>query len=207
VKPTNFLSLSRSNGGLKGTYIIDPHIKIPSSLLAPLAADETEETRRNMSVQTSNGNIDANIYVVGDDAEVKRQCTLYLKASNASIVAKLHTNPTSPRPSINLHAYNSNGPITVHIPASFRGPLTIRARHGSPRLVGPLASATTTSSEASGTWRYFVGDLADYTSEEEWLGDKLDLETHNGSVEVKYVDETGNDTSSKKGFWGRLFGS
>ncbi|KAJ7240604.1 hypothetical protein C8J57DRAFT_1727137 [Mycena rebaudengoi] len=53
VKPTNFLSLRRTNNSISGAYLIDPRLKIPASLLEPLAPDETEETRRNLFLHTN----------------------------------------------------------------------------------------------------------------------------------------------------------
>ncbi|KAJ7624839.1 hypothetical protein FB45DRAFT_924331 [Roridomyces roridus] len=217
VKPTNLLSLSRSTNSVKGTYVIDPRIKIPSTLLPPLTDGETEATRRNMSIQTSTGSINVDVFVVGDGC-VKRKCALFLKSPYGSISAKLHAAPVGARPPFTIRAESSNGSITLHLPLSFRGPLTIHTQYGSVRLASSLDAATTTFSEVDGTRRYFVGDFSDYEGEEEgalWFGDEAHLETTYGSVKVQYeaaFNETSeSDLGSGKGkgkgsFFGKLLG-
>jgi hypothetical protein len=88
VKPINLLSVSRPNGSIKGTYVIDPDIKIPQSLLPPLAADETEATRRNAYFHAKNGSIKVDIFIVGD-ADSKHPADILIDSSNGSIKTKL----------------------------------------------------------------------------------------------------------------------
>jgi hypothetical protein len=66
-KPTNYLSLSRAHQPITGIYTIDPRVKIPRALLPPLApeSDETEATRKNVSLHTTTGAIDVDLFVVG----------------------------------------------------------------------------------------------------------------------------------------------
>ncbi|KAJ7624308.1 hypothetical protein DFH06DRAFT_1230147 [Mycena polygramma] len=211
VKPTNYLSLSRGNGSIKGTYVIDPRVNVPQFLLPPLAADETEATRRNVFLHTSNGSIDVDLFVVGE-ATGKEKVDMLVKSSNGSITVKLHAAPT-PRPPVHLKASSSNGTITLHLPHSFRGPLTLRTRNGSIRFSGTLATNTTTFSEAGGVRRCFVGEFADWAERPEgWAGDEVNLESSNGSVRVQYDVETSSSAGGEgakgkgKGIFGRLLG-
>ncbi|KAJ7036703.1 hypothetical protein C8F04DRAFT_463730 [Mycena alexandri] len=215
AKPTNFLSLSRGNQPIKGTYVIDPRIKIPQFLLPALAADETESTRRNAFLHTSNGSIDVALFVVGD-GDHKQKVNVLLKSSNGSIVAKLHTSDTSTRPPVKVCAKSSNGTVTIHLPRSFRGPVTLRTNNGTARFSDAVAADLITFTEANRTRRSFIGDFADWTDQPaEWVGDEVEVETSNGNIRLQYVDG-GDETNGGGGeegkgknkgtFLGRLFG-
>ncbi|KAJ7770014.1 hypothetical protein B0H16DRAFT_1517057 [Mycena metata] len=219
VKPTNFLSLSRGNQPIKGTYVIDPRIKIPQFLLPALAADETESTRRNAFLHTSNGSIDVSLFVVGD-GDYKQKANILVKSSNGSVVAKLHTTDTATRPPVKLCAKSSNGTVTIHLPRTFCGPVTLRTNNGAVRFSDAVAAELTTFSEAQRTRRCFVGDFSGsgWTGEAAgWRGDEVEVETSNGGIRLQYVDgahggETGEGGGAEgkgknKGtFLGRLFG-
>ncbi|KAJ6517465.1 hypothetical protein C8R47DRAFT_1087337 [Mycena vitilis] len=226
VKPTNYLSLSRGNGSIKGTYVIDPRAAVPPFLLPPLAHDESEATRRSVFLHTSNGSIDVDLFVVGGEsgresgAEGKKEeagkgVDMLVKSSNGSITVKLHAPPT-PRPPLHLTGTSSNGTLTLHLPHSFRGPLTLRTRNGSVRIGGALAGATSTVSEAGGVRRCFVGEFADWAERPEgWTGDEVSLESANGSIRVQYDVEAasssggldgGGGKGKGKGLFGRLLG-
>ncbi|KAJ6454717.1 hypothetical protein C8R47DRAFT_1166884 [Mycena vitilis] len=224
VKPTNYLSLSRGNESIKGTYVIDPRVALPPFLLPPLAPHESEATRRNVFLHTSNGSIDVDLFVVRgavaseSGAEGKKEgegkeVDMLVKSSNGSITVKLHA-PPAPRPPLHLTATSSNGTLTLHLPHSFRGPLTLRTRNGSVRIVRALEGATTTVSEAGGVRRCFVGEFADWAERPEgWTGDEVTLESANGSIRVQYdvevastAAESAKDSGKGKGLFGRLLG-
>ncbi|KAJ7697251.1 hypothetical protein B0H17DRAFT_1052443 [Mycena rosella] len=208
VKPSNFLSLSRGNGSVKGSYVIDPRVIVPSLMLPPLTADETEATRRNVFLHTSNGSIDVDLWVLGD-ADSKVKVNMLIKTSNGSLTAKLHAAPSA-RPPIHLKAQSSNGSITLHLPRSFRGPVTILSRNGTIRFSSAVGAATTTFSEADHTRRCFVGDFSDWTDDGAWMGDEASIESSNGSVKVQFDAEPrapdGGNGKGKGTFLGRLLG-
>ncbi|KAJ7751539.1 hypothetical protein DFH07DRAFT_922056 [Mycena maculata] len=213
LKPTNFLSLSRSNASIQGTYVIDPRINIPPFLQPPLAPDETEATRRNVFVETSfGGHIDVELFVVGGeavDSEHRQRVEMLLKSSNAGITAKLHA-PGS-RPSIRLTAHSYYGHITLAIPRSFRGPVTVTTRFGSLKFAGDLAGAVTTLGEADGTHRCFVGELGDDWADaaDGWAGDEIRVEATHRGVRLLYDTDAGaggHDNGWGKGLFGKLLG-
>ncbi|KAF7350168.1 hypothetical protein MVEN_01319300 [Mycena venus] len=211
VKPTNFLALSRGNNSIKGTYVIDPRIKIPQPMLPPLAADETEATRRNMYLHTSNGSIDVDLFVVGD-GEYKQKVNISLKSSNGSLVARLNA-PATIRPPINLKVQSSNGTVTIHVPRGFRGPVLLTTRNGSVRFSDALSADLTTFNEVNHTRRCFIGDFSDWTETDQsegWIGDELGIETSNGSIKLQYAaEQSAVDMGSKskgKGLFARLLG-
>ncbi|KAJ7101378.1 hypothetical protein B0H15DRAFT_763582, partial [Mycena belliarum] len=186
VKPTNFLSLSRRNGSVKGTYVIDPRVKIPQAMLPPLA-DEADGVRRNVFLHTSNGSIDVDLFVVGD-ADVKGRVEMHLKSANGSVTARIHTGDPARAP-IRTSVHSSNGSITLHLPRTFRGPVTVRARNGSVKFSGTLQTQVTTFGEGAQTRRCFVGAFADWAEGEAWAGDEVSIESGNGSVKLQYDDE------------------
>ncbi|KAJ7488127.1 hypothetical protein FB451DRAFT_1025378, partial [Mycena latifolia] len=210
VKPTNFLSLHRANGSLKGAYIIDPRVRIPAAMLPPLAPEEAEAgARRNVFLHTSNGSIDVDLFMLAD-ADVKGKVDMLIKSANGSITARIHA-PTPARPPIHLKANGANGSITLHLPRSFRGPVTIRARNGSVKFSGALTAQTTTFGEAERTRRCFVGEFADWAEGEVWGGDEVTIEAANGSVKLQYDVEADRDGGGAgrekgKGLFGRLLG-
>lgn len=69
AQPCNFVSVSRKDSSIKGTWLLDPMLSIPSELLSPLPAGESESTRKNLSLQTKDGSINANIFVLADELQ------------------------------------------------------------------------------------------------------------------------------------------
>jgi hypothetical protein len=115
------------------------------------------------------------------------------------------------RPPISLKVTDANGPITLHLPRSFRGPITILTRNGSVRFSKPLSAQLTQLGEAQNTRRCFAGDFpvaGDFPDGEEaaWAGDELDVEASNGDVKLLYDDErkSASDAGGKGSFFGRL---
>ncbi|KAJ7751543.1 hypothetical protein DFH07DRAFT_960953 [Mycena maculata] len=225
VKPTNFLSLSRGNSSIKGTYVIDPSMTIPPFLLPPLAPDETEGTRRNAFLHTSNGAIDVDLFVVGGngdgDVRPKGKVQMLLRSSNGGISARLHASAAARSP-INFAARSSNGSINIRVPRTFRGPVTVRTKNGSMKFMGDLGAAVTTFNEVNGTHRAFIGDFSDWTGgmvgdskgEDAWTGDEITVETSNGGVRFQFdgADSQteggeGKEGKSKSGFFGKLWGN
>ncbi|KAF8067928.1 hypothetical protein FPV67DRAFT_1165290 [Lyophyllum atratum] len=211
VKPSNYVSMSRVNGSLKGVWVLDPCLAIPASLLPPLSAEETADTRRNFNLKTTNGVIDVDVsfapYEHTRDSKQasRKRVTLYARASNGSITTKLHT-PFEPRLPFYLDIFGYNGAVHIHIPRSFNGLLTIKQWNGSTKFSPEASMHLTTFSEVDKTRRCFIGDYSEMADGEEWQGDEVFVETRNGSVKVHYDDEVQEKGDRKSGFFGRLFG-
>ncbi|KAJ6575973.1 hypothetical protein DFH09DRAFT_1150137 [Mycena vulgaris] len=202
-KPTNFLSMSRTNDSIKGTYVIDPRIKIPASVLPTLVPKESEATRRNVFLHTKNGTINVDLFIV-DDVDAKgNKVEMMLTSSNGTVTARIHA-ASSARTPFHLIAQSSNGDVTLYLPQSFRGPLTLRTRNGSIRISNALAATTTMFGEADHTRRCFVGDFSDWTEDITWAGDEVHVESANGNVKLQYNAEAPGEKG--KGLFGRLFG-
>ncbi|KAJ7733644.1 hypothetical protein B0H16DRAFT_1732193 [Mycena metata] len=184
VRPTNFLSVKWNTGDIRGTYVLDPRIKIPKSMLPPLAAGQTEATRQNLFLHTDHGSIDVDLFVLGD-AHPKRSLDMSLKCKFGNITVKLHAVSTA-RPPIYITATTDGtfgyGKITLHLPRTFRGPVTVRQTADRWRAIKIHISELLTAgmmplSEANDTWRYFVGTLDGWTGEGKWAGDEVRLES------------------------------
>ena len=97
-RPSNFISISKINGAVQGTWVINPGLVLPSALLPPLEKGETEETRKNLSLDSRNGAIDADVYVLPPP-------------STSSALVK-------PRQRVTIHAKSWNGAVTVKLVSS-----------------------------------------------------------------------------------------
>lgn len=119
------------------------------------------------------------------------------------------------------------GSITLYIPRTYTGALTIRKSYGSVKLSPALEARVQTFSDIKGKRVCFVGDFrqagfgqggaADKPKQEgiaEWRGNAIDVGSVHGSIRVSYVDdETRGEgvtsvlplPGSGTGFWSKLF--
>lgn len=90
---TNYVSLAKGDYPIKRRYAIDPYISVPLSLLAPLEDGETEVDRKNLKLNTTDGNINADIWVLGggrEGADLKeKRATLDLSSNDGSITVRM----------------------------------------------------------------------------------------------------------------------
>ncbi|EIW77353.1 hypothetical protein CONPUDRAFT_139274 [Coniophora puteana RWD-64-598 SS2] len=207
VRPTNHLSLEKSDGRIEGSFCIDPSISLPAHLLPPLRGDETEGTRPNLRLRTKDGRIDASVYVQGSPIQnpgealksfKSRRIRVDMHTKDGSIYARLI--PLVAHIPFTLTLYTADGRITLLLPRSFRGPLALTIRDGKAILSpGVLANAVPLGHQDR-TSRYFVddgdnngnGDIAVWSGvsgDEGWTGDEVRAETRDGSVYVRYLDE------------------
>ncbi|KAJ7937959.1 hypothetical protein B0H13DRAFT_1851911 [Mycena leptocephala] len=191
IKPTNFLSLDRVNDPITGIYVVDPYMGIPQLMLPPLAAGETEETRRNLVLHTRNGTINVTLFVLGvlDRGPDKKKAKMAIKVRAPAPCAHQSTSRRSPPTA-------PSG--CLHLSRSFRGHVTICTLNGSIRLAYDLAAHTTTFSEVRSSRQCFVGDLP---HDEGWTGDQIRVESTNGNVDLGYEMEgiLGSHGGSERG--------
>ncbi len=64
--PTHRRMFSRSDSSIKGTFTVNPFLKIPAEILPPLRRNETEVDRKNLRLEVENGGIDVDLYIVGE---------------------------------------------------------------------------------------------------------------------------------------------
>lgn len=204
--PTNYLSVVGSHSPIKGTYVIDPSMHVPSSYLPPLGEGETEGDRKNLHLHTRDGSVDVDIWLVGRQQHSdirKHRTTLHVSSRDGSIAIKVHAiDAIQP---FFLDVFTRDGRITVLLPRSFHGPVALTSRDGSCTLSDELLCNSTPLGVADHTTRFFVGDFSAVPdSASQWEGYELKAETRDGRVRVKYVDEDGQ-SGPKLGLFSRIF--
>ncbi|KAJ6538730.1 hypothetical protein B0H10DRAFT_2140146 [Mycena sp. CBHHK59/15] len=195
LNPTNFVSVfrkthkrafsfSRANASIKGTFAVNPFLAIPAALLAPLARGES--ARKNLLLKVENGGIDVDVHLIGEPPEshdvhppvVRTELHLELCGGTENnafpLIAKIHT-PTLRRPPFRLTLAAQNGFLSLHLPLSFHGLLTVRVRAGDLNshitLSSALGAHATILSEDSTSRAYFVGEM----ETGRWEGDVAEI--------------------------------
>ncbi|KAG1867217.1 hypothetical protein DFJ58DRAFT_768961 [Suillus subalutaceus] len=190
--PTNFLSLILKDKPIRGCYVIDPLIQIP-----------TNKDRRNLYLRTKDGSINADIWLIGQEEAAPnngRRTTLSLSSQDGSITAKINTvKVVAP---FLLDIYARDGSVTVLLPRSFHGSLLLTTRQ-STKLSDDLLQRSTILSTVERTRRYFVGDFP-HQLFDNWNGDELRVESRDGRIVIRYRDEA---ELPKTGFFSRIFSS
>lgn len=80
---TNYLSVHRQNTGLRGTFVVDPSLAVPQSIMAPL---EEGEKRKNLFLSCRNGQINSDVWLVGEGSQ---KATMEVQGQNGSVTMKL----------------------------------------------------------------------------------------------------------------------
>ncbi|KAH7921837.1 hypothetical protein BV22DRAFT_1038166 [Leucogyrophana mollusca] len=202
-KPTNFLELTKDNGHLRGEYVIDPTLVIASSYLPPLIPGQTDYDRNNLNLYTKNGHVQADIWLVGSNAPLamgKRHTTLSLGSRNGTVVARIH--PCNGAAPFFLNIYARNGQVTVFLPRSFNGALLLSPEHGRIAFSDGIKAASRPLGQFDGRGKYFVGHLPGEAGGG-WFGDEVRVDSGNGHIRVRYVDESDDGIGS---LLGRLIG-
>ncbi|KAH9477582.1 hypothetical protein JR316_0009804 [Psilocybe cubensis] len=216
IKPSNFVCLSRQNDSIKGSWIIDPTMIIPSAFLPSLTDGETEETRGNISLMSRNGSIQAEIFVLpgtsNDDSRRltnRKQTIIRSSSANGTITLKIHEVASrGSRLPLQIKAFSANGSLNIYIPRSFQGPVSVSLRNGSLRYSESVRGLVTQFSELNGAQRSFIGDFDANAIRDagDWAGDAIWLESRNGSIKVFFDDELDETPRQKSSFLGKLFG-
>ena len=96
TKPTNFLTLSSNDDSLRGEFVIDPGMDIPSSMLPPLDDANTDADRKNLCLRSHSGSVQADIWLLGSNANAStsasakpRRTTLALTSDHGSLRAQV----------------------------------------------------------------------------------------------------------------------
>ena len=95
INPSNFVYLSNTNSKIQGKWVVDPALVIPRTFLPPLSSGETELTRKNLSLRSTNGLVHADVFVLPTSAD--------------AILAKRL------RERVLIHASSTNGRIQLNI--------------------------------------------------------------------------------------------
>ncbi|KIM56677.1 hypothetical protein SCLCIDRAFT_131939, partial [Scleroderma citrinum Foug A] len=209
-KPTNFLCVDQRNGAIKGTYIIDPSLQIPESHLPPpvkTGEGGAEGERKNLYLHTRDGSVDVDVWLVGHKSRSKestKRTTLYVSSNDGAITTKIQAIDNIDPFFLNI--FTKDGKITVLLPRSFHGPITMTSGDGSCTLSNDMLKTSTHLGVADRTTRYFVGQYALSSMQNVWEGDEVKVETRDGKIKVRYIDEVVQSSSSSSWcIFSRLF--
>lgn len=201
-------------------YLQDPTLTIPAALLAPAVAALPAHQRKNIHLFSKNGSVDADVLVSSAhgerDAKRPKRATLVAGSANGSVtlrVRRAESNLLLSATPVHIAAASRNGSVRISLPASFTGPLKLTTHNGTIRLSPGLTARLSTDNHVDHTRQCFVGDMSLYEGDE-WHGDELAIEAHNGSVTVNEVEGEVDLVSTStvagkgkgKGLFSRMFG-
>ena len=168
---------------LKGQYVIDPYLPIQPDVIASASMGPDGQVK-NLGLSCTNGNVNADIWVVGGesfdltDSRNVRKATLDARGQNGfvnikvvsyfllqrpfirALILTLDTQNADEQHPFELFVVARNGGVSVAIPSSFRGPLTTVTQNGWVNVSKALAADVTTFSDVRGLKKCFVGDFA-----------------------------------------------
>ena len=100
-----------------------------------------------------------------------------------------------------------NGSVTVGLPGTFEGLLTIHAKNGSVKISDDITQRIGMQNEEQNIHRCFVGDISLYNDgDASWAGDRLEVNAHNGRVKVYTIDGEPEASRSRQGLLSRILG-
>ncbi|TDL24528.1 hypothetical protein BD410DRAFT_786043 [Rickenella mellea] len=212
----NHLSIKRASGQLKGTWIIDPELKLPEAVLAPL---QPNEVRKNLELVSDFGAINAEVWIVRKDRSRESEeygggktenvwpATVTVMGKNGAVKVRMNADESHP---FKLVVTSNFGKVTIGLPRTFVGPLTATTRFGSLCLSGSVKPQVATFSDVNNTFKGFLGDVESTGfGNGDWEGSRVEVDCLNGSVNIYYLDELDEHNAAKKnqpGFWARMFG-
>ena len=179
------LNLDSHNGTISG------EVWLLSANREDTASKPTQE-RVHLRFHSHNGSVKA-LVVRG----VQNPCPCPFTDYGSFFLVRQHLHPRTvePRPFLNIEARAHNGSISVAIPRSFRGQLTLHTDNSRVHLSPLLSPRAASLSALNGTHTYFVGERPSsgkwHTGESE-DGDEVDgvvASSKNGSIKVSYDDE------------------
>ncbi|KAF9490321.1 hypothetical protein BDN71DRAFT_1454428 [Pleurotus eryngii] len=227
INPTNYVSLSRSStckrnlvsllrnsSSIKGHFAINPFMHVPGNLLASLPESENSSNqfsrRLNLRLDVQNGGIDVDIHLLGDAARAgeggrKERAFLHLEVKDGyeqgldkfPLVTRIHT-PDLARPPFHLVANAVNGYVSLHLPNSFHGLLTVHVSAGDLEKHIEIASGLMAHAvllrETTDSRSYFIGEMGGWVkNEDNWEGDEIVASVEQGLVRAQFEDEKGQD--------------
>lgn len=93
-RPCNWLYAYNSNSRIKDRYILDPSLKVPSSLMSEAAADVPEGERDTLNLKSDTGSVDVVSRIVdsgggGLNGSKKRRVRVTLHSTHGSVTGKI----------------------------------------------------------------------------------------------------------------------
>ncbi|KAK0421848.1 hypothetical protein EV421DRAFT_604969 [Armillaria borealis] len=208
-QPGNYRTIIRASGPIKESFLIDPTLSVPQSLLPPKTPHETvtEENgvkvirRNNLNLIAKKGEIDADIEIMNLKSYERTRCRIDIR-SRGDIKIHLHLPPDDPNrlmlPMRLMDVHSSSGDIYLWIPRKrLEGPLNVTTRHGVE--FSPVVLEDLNIFNESEKWRKqrkecFLGNFDGWS---EGTGDLINLKAKAGSVFVQYIEDTPDEAESR----------
>jgi len=207
---SNYLEVTEVHRSLKGTWMIDSSLAIPSSVLQHQKWDESEGPRPNINLYSRHGSIKGEIKLCGPADDL-----VHIRAGSAhgSVSLKLY-NGTNQKTHINLSS--RQGSVSVYLPSEFRGHIECETSHGKVSFSDPVSQNLTQFSGHNGKHLAFLSPFPIPSGPEgstafDKAPDRLVANAVHGSVKVFYLDENRDNAQEeaqrprRKGLFGRLF--
>ncbi|SJL13663.1 uncharacterized protein ARMOST_17110 [Armillaria ostoyae] len=212
-QPGNYRTIIRASGPIEESFLIDPTLSVPPSLLPPKTPHETviEENgvkvirRNNLNLIAKKGDINADIEIMSPESDEETRCRIDIR-SRGDIMIHLHLpgtfSPDDPTrlilPMCHMDVHSSSGDIYLWIPRKrLEGPLNVTTRHGVE--FSPVVLKDLNIFNESEKWRKqrkecFLGNFAGWS---EGMGDLINLKAKAGRVVVEYIEDTPDEAESR----------
>lgn len=119
IRPSNLLSVARSGiAPLNGSYVLDPCLNIPATLLPalPASAQGTEDAvRPNLRLETRDGPLDAEVWIVPGAAAAMRALTTVSGVGGRRRSAALPVTPIEEKVEARIVLRSYSGPISLRV--------------------------------------------------------------------------------------------
>ncbi|KAJ6524548.1 hypothetical protein B0H19DRAFT_1200233 [Mycena capillaripes] len=176
IKPANYISLTRRMGEVKGTFVLDPTLRLPHAMRPP-------NDKMHFSVSALMGEVAAVVYVVGSESAPSSKTCMEVTSTMGTTRLEIHA--LELRAPISVSVSARLGEATLLLPRSFRGPLHLSVTLGELTLSEALRAATVRFGD-----RMFVGEWKEEELKQQvWPGDEAVVSSAFGSVYVGYADE------------------
>ncbi|KAL1681072.1 hypothetical protein EV122DRAFT_206471 [Schizophyllum commune] len=194
LPPSKFVSVTRRNNAITGTWTIDP--TLPS---LPGVAQPTSD----VYIQSTNGRIAAEVTVVPHATkDTARKTRMDLKTTNGAVKLTVHAPERYKRTPLYLAEHTTNGAVTLILPRSFVGPLTASTTNGRVKLSDGIVRSARDVQEGQRETKCMIG-MGNGAGKDGMVLDEAIIRTTNGGVNVAFDDE---EVPAAKGFLNKLFG-
>jgi len=172
--PHNHLRISRDDGSIKGTYVIDPSLPTPPGT----------GTVKELTAHTKDGSVDLKVYLIGG-RNLNRRARIIVGSDDGSVKLSVVERPPYMRTWV--AAASLDGNVSVSLPPGFNGLLTITHRKGRATLHPNLVAVTRTFEETAVEYKGWIGP---WTGEsiDEWEGDECRILAKDGEVKVGFYE-------------------
>ncbi|KAA1473134.1 hypothetical protein DENSPDRAFT_839561 [Dentipellis sp. KUC8613] len=165
LPPTNFLYITRPHKVIKGEYLLDLDAPPPPTN-ALVKTDQCPnshgglEHRDNLRLESAHAMVMARIWIAdgpeGVNESKERRVRIKLLSTHSKVRGTIHADGPH-RPLLSIVAKSPHSSVSLKLPRSFHGQLTIYTVHGRVKLSPDLERRITTLSEVDGTRVCFVG--------------------------------------------------